>query len=89
MSAHGYTCHACGHVEPAVLEPGPYLVRDLFAGQIINGLTSDPGTIWFGKDGEKWDSKALKMNAELAYALADAMLEARGRGIENKGEVGP
>ena len=89
MSFYGYECSKCGHKEEPVVTPGPWMLRDILAGKVINGLTSDPGTIWFGKDGAKWDENALRLNAELAYALADAMLAARDRGIENKGEVGP
>lgn len=50
-------------------------LRDWFAGQALNGIASNPETVATAGTGL---TDACRMLAQVAYAMADAMLKARG-----------
>ena len=75
--------------------------RDSFAMAAINGLLSDPGVAWYDEKTGMFDEKAIRLNSELAWRIADAMIVAKyedkaRREVcyaecckpKNKGEVG-
>ena len=72
------TCRHCGKDAGPLVLPAPIMLRDEFAGRALEGFCCNSNV-----------EINIHDAAEISYKIADAMLAARDRGIENKGEVGP